>query len=181
MHKRILIFILILLASEVRAQKYPYTMQADASLLAGERLLPVPGLQVFNGIRVGELSAETGVTVGVDAYSEFTLLPVSASIRWMPFQQKALMPYLSLNAGYGLAWFNRGTEEKDYRGGGVINPSIGLRIKTKTKTRVNFGAGYKLQEASIVETAFDDLGRTISVATNKYSFGRISISFGVGF
>ena len=178
---RILIIILVLFISEVKAQKYTYTMQADISLLAGRQVLPVPGVQIFNGIQLDKGLAEAGVTVGVDVYRQFILLPVSASLKWMPLPQKALMPYLSLNAGYGLAWLNRGTEEKDYHGGGVFNPSIGLRIKTETKTRLNFGVGYKLQSASIVETSFDALGKTVSIVTEKYNLGRVSLTFGVGF
>lgn len=178
---RIFIIILVVFISEVKAQKYHYTTQADISILAGQYVLPVPGVQIFNGVQVEKWSAETGITVGADVYQQLTILPVSASLKWMPLAQKTLIPYLSLNAGYGLAWLNRGNEEKDYRGGAVVNPSIGLRIKTKTKTRLNFSAGYKKQRAAIVETRFDNLGRTISVVTEKYEFGRFSLNFGIGF
>jgi len=171
----------VLFTSEVKAQKYPYTAQADISLLVGRNVLPVPGVQIFNGIQVEKWSAETGITVGTDVYTQFTLLPVSACLKWMPFPQKILMPYLSFTAGYGLTWLNKATEEKRYLGGSVFNPSVGLRIKTKTKTRVNFGVGFKQQRATIVETGFDDLGSTVSVFTEKYKLGRVSLNIGAVF
>ncbi len=178
---RISIIILVVFISEAKAQKYPYTMQADISLLAGKHVLPVPGAQIFNGVQVKKWSAETGITVGADVYQQFTLLPVSASLKWIPLPQKIIMPYLSFTVGYGLAWLNKGTEEKRYRGGVVLNPSIGLKIKTKTKTRLNISAGFKQQKAAIIEKRFDDLGRTVSVITEKYKLGRVSLNFGVGF
>lgn len=181
MSTRLLIVFLVVFISEVKAQKYPYTMQGDISLLAGQFGFPVPGVQIFNGVRVEKWSSETGITIGADVYDRLALLPVSASIKWMPLPQKALIPYLSFSAGYGLAWMNRGTEEKDYVGGTLYNPSIGIRIKTKTKARVNFMAGFKHQRAALTDTRFDDLGRTMSVVTEEYKFGRISLNFGVGF
>ncbi|MEJ7693238.1 hypothetical protein [Daejeonella sp.] len=181
MSVRVLIIILMAFISEVKAQKYPYRMQGDIGLLIGKQVLPVPGVQVFNGVRIDKWSSEAGITVGADIYRQLTILPVSGSIRWMPLPEKALTPYLGFSAGYGLAWINRGTEEKDYRGGAVYNPSIGLRIKTKTKARVNFTAGFKHQRAAFIERRFDNLGREISIVTEEYSFGRISLNFGVGF
>ncbi len=178
---RTLIIILVFFISEAKAQKYPYTMQGDISLLAGTQLMPVPGIQIFNGVRVNKWSSEAGITIGADIYKQLTVLPVTAVIKWMPLPQKGVMPYLSFSTGYGLAWVNRGTEEKDFRGGFLYNPSIGLRIKTNTKVRVNFMAGFKHQRAAMIETRFDDLGRFISSTTELYKFGRISLNFGVGF
>lgn len=165
---------------EVNAQKYPYTLQADINLLVGQSLPPVPGVHIFNGVKAEKWNAEAGLTVGADVYRQLALLPVSANVKWMPLEQRALMPYLSLSAGYGFAWLNRGTEEKDYQGGGVFNPLIGLRIKTRAKTRLNLGVGYKHQKANIVFTDLDDLGRTNSKVAEEYTFGRVSFNLGVG-
>lgn len=81
----------------------------------------------------------------------------------------------------GLALLNRGSAEKDYRGGFVLNPNLGFRIKTRTKARFNLGLGYNYQKAGIVYKSFDDLGKTLSETIEKYSFGRVALNFGIGF
>lgn len=179
--RALIIILVIFIVPDAKAQKYPYTMQADLGLLAGNMVPAVPGLQLFSGVRLNKWSSEAGITVGADIYKQLTILPVSASIRWMPLPEKALNPYFSLSGGYGLSWINRGSAQTDYRGGVIYNPSMGLRIKTRTKARINFMAGFKHQRASIRETGFDDLGRIVSVITDDYKFDRISLNFGIGF
>ncbi len=181
MSLRILIIMLVVFISEVKAQKSSYTMQGDVGLLVGKQVLPVPGVQVFNGLKIDKWSSEAGITVGADIYRQLTILPVYASIRWLPLPEKDLIPYLSFSVGYGIAWLNRGSVEKDYRGGTVYYPSVGVRIKTKTKARFNFSAGFKHQRAAFTDRRFDELGREMSVVTEEYRFSRMSLSFGVGF
>lgn len=178
---RILVFIFVVFTANVKGQTYSYILQADLSLLVGKEVRPVPGIQIFNGVDIGDKNLEAGITVGVDIYRQFKLLPVSASLRWKPWAQKQITPYIALNAGYGLAWLNRKTDERDYRGGVVLNPLVGFRLKARTKTKLNFGFGFKHQRAVIIEKKFDDLGRTVSELNERYKIGRISLNFGVGF
>lgn len=181
MFSRTLIIFLVVFISEAKGQKYRYTVQADVGLLAGEGVWPVPSAQVFNGVRINNLYSEVGVTAGADIYKQLTILPIQWSVKWVPFPDKSVMPYLGLSAGYGFTWLNRGTEMKAYQGGAVFNPSIGLRIKTKSKARLNFMAGFKQQSASATITTFDALGQINSELTEEYKYSRISLAFGVGF
>lgn len=181
MFYRALFIFLAVFISEARSQNYPYTLQADIGLLAGEEVSPVPTVQVFNGVRVDKFFSEVGITVGADIYKQLTILPLQVAVKWMPFPDKNLKPFLSLSAGYGIPLLNNNTEAKGYKGGAVFNPSIGLRIKSKSKTRLNFMAGFKHQIASVLTTTFDDMGKINSVLNEEYKYGRISLGFGVGF
>ncbi|SKB74982.1 hypothetical protein [Daejeonella lutea] len=181
MFYRALFIFLVVFISEARSQKYPYTLQADIGLLAGEKVSPVPAVQVFNGVRVDKFFSEAGITVGADIYKQLTILPLQIGVKWMPFQDKNLKPFLSFSAGYGIPLLNNKPEGKGYKGGAVINPSIGLRIKSKSKARLNFMAGFKHQRASILTTTFDALGKINSVLNEEYRYSRISLGFGVGF
>ncbi len=177
----LIVFYVVFLSSELRAQNYPHTAHADISVLVGDGVVPVPGMQIFNGIRIEKWSIEPGLTIGVDVYKQFTAMPVSAGLKWIPFKTGPLLPYLSFTAGYSMSWLNRRTEEKKYRGGSLVNPLFGLRVKTRGKAILNFGVGYKRQRSSVLETITDDLGRVISITDEKYKLARISLSFGIGF
>ena len=176
---RVLIVILIAFITEAKAQKFPYTMQADVSLLVADGVIPVFGGQIFNGVKFDKWPIEAGITIGADVYRQFTLLPVSGSLKWLPFPVSPVTPYVSLSGGYGLAWLQRGTAEKNYKGGGVFNAMLGLRIKTKSRACFNVGAGFKQQTAAIIETGMDDLGRPVWESSEKYKFNRVVLSFGV--
>ncbi len=178
---RLILLCCLAMTSQVSAQKYPYTFQGDFVAFVAERVVPVVGAHVFNGVRIEKYGLETGITVGVDGYPQFLLIPAMAGVKWMPFPKAALVPYLNVNAGRSLAWLNRHTDEKDFKGGGVFNPSLGIRFRSKTKERLNLGVGYLTQNAQIVETRYDDLGRVIDLSTEQYRIRRMSLNFGISF
>lgn len=167
--------------TEAKAQDAKYVFQGGIILLTGNQVFPVPGLQLFGGRKIGKLSAETGISVGATFYRQLSVLPVSGTVRWFPMQSQKLSAFMSLSGGYGLPWLNHPTEQKKYLGGGVYNPAIGLRIKTRKRARLYLMAGYNYQKASVTETQTDNLGSILSQTTEEYSFRRISLNLGLGF
>lgn len=181
MPARIFVLFLIFFASVVKGQSLPHTVHLDAGLLFGGVIYPAASIRIFNGIRFEDKKLETGLTVGLDIYKQLMILPATASLKWIPLAQRRLYPYLALNIGYGLPGFNQDTEEKEFTGGFLFNPSLGFRIKSGPKSRINLGLGFNHQKAGIHSKSFDSLGRKISETIEVYSFGRIALNCGIGF
>ena len=170
---------LLFYLSDAKAQKYPYTFQADVGALIGKGVIPGFSAQVFNGIKIESQKLEVGIVSGVDVYSMFSLIPLSAGIKWIPLQSKPISPFISFNAGYGLDWLQKDKEQTSYKGGGVFNPSVGIRIKTTGKAKVNLSAGYKQQQATISTSYLDNNGNPTTIITEKYKLGRLSACLGL--
>lgn len=151
-------------------------MQADAGLLVGNAVNPAFSGQLFNGIKIDKYKTEAGVSVGADVYNQFTLLPLTASFKWLPLQSESVIPYLSLNVGYAFN-LKEETDERTYKGGTIVNPQIGVRINAKEKFKLNIGLGYKQQSATIYQE-FEN--SPVTVITEKYTLGRLSLNLGVG-
>lgn len=83
------------------------------------------------------------------------------------FNRKAVSPYFSLNAGYNAA----GKNHYHVRGY-LLNPSFGLSfvLKSDSRARMNFGAGYALQQTGDIPTGADNRKRMTH-----------AVSFGLGF
>jgi hypothetical protein len=145
------VLLMLLLASSVSAQKVHYTNQTEAGILIGDATNPSFSLQTFNGVKVQQFNLETGLTSGIDIYSRISIIPVSAGLKWNPLNTGYLSPLLSLNAGYGFGWM-RDVSNNAYAGGFMINPSIGLRIKTKDAAKLSLSIGYKQQKAENRQT-----------------------------
>ncbi len=156
-------------------------MQADVGLLVGDGVRPAFSGQLFNGIKIDKYKVEAGVLLGADVYRQFTLLPVTAGLKWLPIESKSIIPYVSLNVGYGFNWLKKDTDEITYEGGAVINPQIGIRIKTTGKLKLNFGAGFKQQHATVYQRYEDESGSPITIITEKYKLGRLSLNVGASF
>lgn len=178
---RILIFILTIFISDIKAQNIPYTFQADAGILAGNQVKSSFTVQIFNGIRIDKWNIEAGITSGIDIYDQITILPISAGFKWMPFKNGSLIPFIGLNAGYGFEWLQRKVKSRSYEGGTMFNPSIGLGIKNKWKTKMNLGIGFKKQTASVYFPFYDERGRLRNAIEEKYKFSRLSITYGLSF
>lgn len=176
---RILIFILTIFISEIKAQIIPYTIQADVGILTGNQVQPSFTVQLFNGVRIDQI--EAGITSGIDIYDQITILPLSAGFKWMPFKQGNLIPFIGINAGYGFEWLQRKVESRSYEGGTMFNPSFGIRVRNTWKAKMNFGIGFKQQRASIYFPFYDERGRPITAMEEKYKFSRLSINYGLSF
>lgn len=179
------IIALLVIGNLVKAQNLPYTNQTEAGILIGEGVSPSFSAQTFNGVKIKKWKLEAGLTAGVDIYQEITVLPLAAGIKWNPFDKEDISPFISLNAGYGFDWLQRKVENQEYEGGYMINPSVGLRIKTKKAVKLNLSLGYKQQRAVIYPnqfTLFDSFAGTQNMeAKDEYKFRRLNLSFGLSF
>ena len=178
---RILIFILTIFISEIKAQNIPYTFQAHAGILAGNQVKPSFTVQIFNGIRIDKWNTEAGITSGIDIYDQITILPLSAGFKWIPFKNGSLIPFIGLNAGYGFEWLKRKVNSRRYEGGTMFNQSFGIRLRNKWKAKMDFGIGFKQQRASIYSPFYDERGRLRNAIEEKYKFSRLSITYGLSF
>lgn len=183
---RILIIVSVLLfTTQVNAQKLPYTNHTEAGLLAGNGVNPSFTFQTFNGVRIQKWKFEAGLTTGVDIYSQMIILPLSAGVKWNPFNTKAISPFVSVNAGYGFAWLQRPSDNLNYSGGYMFNPSVGLRIKTKKDAaKLNLSLGFRQQRAVTRQTSefylYDYIGGSPDIETqDEYTFRRISLTLGL--
>lgn len=171
--------------SSLRAQNISYSGQLEAGILNGESGYPVFSVQTFHGIRFKQQQLETGLVAGVDAYSQMVLLPVMLSAKWNPYSSRPVSPVLSWGGGYGFDWLQRRTRGIDYEGGYLINPSLGIRVKTRKASKVSFSIGYKKQLATIHRSEFSipavDSFAPTSETVEKYKFHRISVMFGLNF
>jgi hypothetical protein len=176
---------LLSLTAVVKAQNLPYTNQTEAGLLAGTGSEPVFTAQTFNGIRISKWNLETGITTGADIYPQMTIVPVSAGFRWNPFNARIISPLFSLNAGYGFGWLERNRDGTKYKGGYILNPSLGLRVKTQSSAKVNVGVGYRQQKAVIRQNPdfyiLDSFGGWPSQQKDEYKFRRMSLYLGLSF
>lgn len=167
------------------AQRLRYTYSIDAGLLAGNKVTPTFTAQVFNGLYFEKLKVRTGITTGIDAYRQFTILPVAAGIKLGPFNQEAVSPYFSLDAGYGLSWLQRRSDSRQVSGGYTINPAVGLQFKTKSALKCQVSAGYRRQKAELKYTRnpieYDSSAFEQYMATDEFTFSRISLTFGMSF
>ena len=181
----ITIFLISFLSiNQVKAQIGRFANQTEIGLLAGENVPPIFSARSFNGIRFKNVPLETGIALGVDAYSQITIVPVSLSCRWNPLEKESVSPYLSLDMGYGFDWLQRRREGRSYSGGYLLSPAAGLRFKTAGNSKFILNLSYKRQEASISTVPDMEPFNTIgfrSYQTSDYIFKRLYISVGLSF
>ena len=173
----------MLCAGFAHAQNMPYTNQTEIGLLAGEGIDPSFSVQTFNGFKIKEWNVEAGLNTGVDIYKQFTLLPVSIGLKWFSANPGTVSPFIGLNAGYGLDWLQRREPNQKYEGGFMINPSVGIRIKTQARYKLNLSLGYKEQKAVIHQSQIFESFSSFFAPQMKdtYRFKRISLNLGLSF
>jgi hypothetical protein len=175
---RTLGIILFLFCTAVKAQNRPFINQTEIGILAGDVEDPSFSAQTFYGVRLAKSNFEAGLTAGIDDYEQLSMLPVGMRFNWNPFITHLISPYLSLNAGYGCDWLQPATETQWYKGGFMINPSMGLRIKTTTVPFLSLNIGYKTQHATVYGS---DRLKQFFITKDKYTFNRLSLGVGVSF
>lgn len=180
------ILLFVILSTQGQAQKLPFTNHTELGLLAGDGTKPSFSFQTFNGIKIQKWQLEVGINTGLDVYSPVIILPLSASLAWNPFSSRVISPIVSVNAGYGFGWLKSGNENAETTGGFLINPSIGLRIKTKDAAKLNIGLGFRQQKAVTRQTFdfyLDDFagGPPDLETQDEYQFRRVSLTLGLSF
>ena len=184
--RKLIIALVLLSSSSIKAQPLPYVNHTETGILTATGNGPSFTAQTFNGVKIDKWKLEAGITAGVDIYQEMTLLPVSVGLKYNPLNNLPLSPYISMNAGYGFDWLQGQSDNTKYDGGYVLHPSLGVRIKTKSSTRVSLGLGFRQQRAVIRQNIqsiglfFDSFAPMPDMrAKEEYKFRRISLSLGM--
>ncbi len=180
--RRCIFFLLLFFGVEVKAQNFPYTHQTDVGVLLSSGGSASFTAQTFNGIEVDKWKMDVGTVLGVDTYSPITLLPVQAGLKFHPFQFKNIQPSFNLSSGYGFSLLHQKTDVTS-KGGFLIHPSMGVRIKGHKKAAFNLTVGYKYQKAAVTVFNHDDFifGPSSFISMNDYTFKRVFLSFGISF
>ena len=177
----ILLFFVIL----ARAQQLPYTNQTDAGLLMGPASKAAFSAQTFHGVKIIRWKIEAGINAGVDIYPQLTILPVSAGFKWNPFNAHRISPLLGLSAGYGFGLQDRQKDELKHLGGYIFNPTLGLRVKTKSSAKLNLGIGYRQQKAVNRQNFDSNILNSFSswpiLLKEEYKLRKISLTVGISF
>jgi hypothetical protein len=132
-----------------------------------------PSVLFFNGYRAHRLIA-IGATIGFDFYENILITPIALGIRGEFFSTR-VSPFYSLDAGYGTSFLSgKGSGERP-EGGWLINPVLGLRVKTGNKAAFLVGMGYKRQR---VDTEMSGWGFTTN---QRITYNRLSLRMGFMF
>ena len=106
-------------------------------------------LQTFNGFQVRKKTS-LGLTTGIDMYSSALIIPLTIGVRHVLYEKNKQGAKLQagLDAGYGSAIGN--STNYDYKGGTLVNPSVGFKFPTKNGSSwlVNFGYKYQYMQIS---------------------------------
>lgn len=182
MRLTIILVICFFTINHAKAQIVRFANQTEIGLLTGSYQYPSFSARSFNGIRFKNIPLEAGIAVGVDAYSQITITPVSFSCRWNPLENKSVSPYLGFDMGYGFDWLQHKSDGLNYSGGALISPSAGIRMKTNRSAKFILNLSYKKQDASVSKNSqfFDNSGFK-SFETSEYIFKRLYLSLGLSF
>jgi hypothetical protein len=204
MKKTLLLFLIFFsFLEKAYSQEKPFFNQTEIGTSFGSLKTDFEGyttrvnfsFQTLNGVRINKYHA-TGFLVGIDTYPSLTLIPIG--LGWRSFLDKGkrhtLFAGMDLGAASTMLEKRVETEwtESWYDGGLFINPSIGIRRKSKKgKYTCAWSLGYKRQEASFFEgnkevgfTSFRDPsippGFT-SVREEEYIFKSLVLKWGLIF
>ncbi len=126
-----------------------------------------PGVQTVHGYRFNKkLSA--GIGVGMEGFDRFKVLPIFAHLRYEPFD-KRVRPYLSIDAGYGVA-LNSSSSWNEYSGGLMLQSAIGLQFSNRSGGGIFLELGQKFQWAT-EESAWNG-------NVNEWRFSRAAFNVG---
>ncbi|MDA0195432.1 MAG: hypothetical protein O2887_05425 [Bacteroidetes bacterium] len=150
-----------------------------------------PSILVINGFQFNRFLG-VGLGTGYQVHNQLNIIPVYASFRGDVLDSR-VTPFYYLDAGYGFGvkkgdnvYFNN---EVDVKGGFLVSPGAGVRIKLK-KTYLTTSVGYKLQNSQVKRSNnFYDwrfpadfaspMGEGDS-STEKRLYKRVEIRIGIG-
>jgi hypothetical protein len=135
-------------------------------------------ISTIHGIRIGKFF--TGLGIGYDAYQEWRVLPLIASIGYDLYRKHAETLFFQLQGGYSLA---RNVPLNDFqpsphdsKGGRMFTPSLGYRIK-KENISLYLMAGYKFQR---LDYEINQWWNPNNRSTVKHNIERVTIQIGFG-
>ncbi|WP_321479073.1 hypothetical protein [uncultured Bacteroides sp.] len=114
-----------------------------------------------------------GLGTGLSSYEKM-LLPIYGNIQYF-FHKKETKyrPYIDCNTGYSFILASKAN------GGFYFQPSVGIQIKITSKTNLQIGIGYELQELERLKTHTDKFFKTeFAEKLSHHSFiGKVGITF----
>ena len=135
----------------------------------------IPSVVTINGYRVNE-HFSIGVGVGTTIFS-YTIFPVFADFRITLFKDDNLSPILAFKGGYAFAGSNKdiwgyyNTDNKN-RGGAMLNPEVGVKVKMTDRADFVLSIGYWYQHLkSEIKGHNYYYDRTHTTDINRLSFG----------
>ncbi len=150
---------------------YNVPIKASANLL----------VQSFNGVKVYKNWA-VGLTVGVDWFSSYQIVPISLGIRkplGQPKNPKAVVPFFGMDAGYGFTWLGETSDGKELTGGLNVSPQVGLLIPTGGNAKFTLSVGYK--NSRMQSNLVSGTEPYISTEHYDFNFNRFLVKLGVAF
>ncbi|WP_162633142.1 hypothetical protein [Echinicola strongylocentroti] len=173
-------------------QALPYVNHTEIGVLQNNQAIgPHTSftLQTFNGVRANQWLS-LGFTTGVDSYQQTEIIPFALGARGELLSKTTFSTLFGLDIGMGTALFEKDTDTAWTEGGFLINPMIGLLIKTDKNTKLSLSVGYKRQvisEFTGVLAPTNTSGENglppgyHSLNQDKFTFNRASIRLGVFF
>ena len=133
-------------------------------------------LQCVNGYQFRQELA-TGIGFGVDSYQNYVITPLYLRINGALFD-KQISPMYIVDAGYGFySNFLNDSSTGNSKGGVMVNPAVGLRIRLSRSSSFIVNAGYCYQTLTKI-TTFGAPGDGIR---EKVTYKRLSIRAGFMF
>ncbi len=145
---------------------------------------PSIGVQDINGYLINP-HVSIGFGMGLHVYTDIILAPFFADVRYNLFNNLAT-PFASMGIGYSFSakeiyGINQGS--KDYFGGVLANPAIGIKFFTRRSKGLTFSLGYRYQQARIYTHNY-----IFSNSTHYYTdgyqnqvLGYLNLKFGFSF
>ncbi|MDR0795509.1 MAG: hypothetical protein LBE79_05555 [Tannerella sp.] len=168
-----------------RTQKLRYFNHTQISGLVGEesedlsRKAIIPSFQTTTGIYVGK-HAGVGLGVGIEPF-EYITFPVFAG-GYFFMNDKKTSPYFAAKAGYAFSNSNKRLIHHyingvyDNKGGVMVNPEIGLRIKMPYFD-MTLSGGYRFQR--LVSRITED--HSHYTYTRRVDYNRVTFALGIIF
>jgi hypothetical protein len=203
--KKIALLFLVFFAflEETYSQEKAFFNQTDMGISLGQVKTNIDGyttranfsFQTLNGVWINKYHA-TGFLVGVDTYPNLALLPLG--LGWRGFWDKGNRNtfFAGLDLGAASTVLEKRVEdewtESWYDGGLFINPSVGIRRKSKKGNHASvLSLGYKRQEANFYEgtkefgfSSFRDTSIPPGFTTirkEEYIFNSLVLKYGLVF
>ncbi|MBD8491207.1 hypothetical protein IFO69_20810 [Echinicola sp. CAU 1574] len=175
----------------VQAQTLPFTNHTEIGILQSNQGIGIASaftLQTFNGLKINPW-LNLGFTTGIDRYNIANILPLALGARAYWGNEKFL-PLASLDIGLGSTLLEKKTETEWHEGGLLLNPTFGVLMKTKGKTKLSLTLGYKRQilteYSAVLDPQQTNFNNSLpsgyhSLRAERYIFNRASIRLGVFF
>lgn len=176
----------------VLAQALPFTNHTEIGVLQNNQSLgPHTSFtfQTFNGVKANNWLS-IGFTTGLDNYNQTIIIPFALGARAVLPSEGKISFLGGLDTGVGSVPFEKDSRTSWTEGGFLLNPIVGMLIKTKGKGQFSLSLGYKRQVISKSEGTLDP-GNTNgsnglppgyrSIFRETFIYNRASIRLGVFF